>query len=134
MYIKRIEIQNFKGIEDKKFEFNSNFTALIGDNGTGKTSILDAINIAIGTILLKTNSKRKLKLVLKEYTELIKEITYRIIPSNLSLPHFRDDSAILTLAQIINHIPKWLNKTNDGYDTEGASNEFAHRFLQGYSQ
>ena len=57
MYIKRIEIQNYKGIEDKKFEFNSNFTALIGDNGTGKTSILDAINIAIGTILLKTNSK-----------------------------------------------------------------------------
>jgi predicted ATP-binding protein involved in virulence len=57
MYIKRIEIQNFKGIEDKKFEFSSNFTALIGDNGTGKTSILDAINIAMGTILLKTNSK-----------------------------------------------------------------------------
>lgn len=57
MYIKKIEIQNFKGIEDAKFEFDSNFTALIGDNGTGKTSILDAINIAIGTILLKTNSK-----------------------------------------------------------------------------
>jgi predicted ATP-binding protein involved in virulence len=57
MYIKKIEIQNFKGIEDKKFEFQSNFTALIGDNGTGKTSILDSINIAIGTILLKTNSK-----------------------------------------------------------------------------
>ncbi|MBP7319299.1 MAG: AAA family ATPase [Flavobacterium sp.] len=57
MYIKNIEVQNFKGIEDKKFEFNSNFTALIGDNGTGKTSILDSINIAIGTILLKTNSK-----------------------------------------------------------------------------
>lgn len=57
MYIKNIEIQNFKGIENKKFEFNSNFTTLIGDNGTGKSSILDAINIAIGTILLKTNSK-----------------------------------------------------------------------------
>ena len=57
MYIKRIEIQNFKGIEDKKLECNANFTALIGDNGTGKTSILDAIYIAIGTILLKTNSK-----------------------------------------------------------------------------
>ena len=56
MKINNIHIQNFKGIEDKIYRFNPQFTVLIGDNGSGKSSILDAIAIAIGTILLKTNT------------------------------------------------------------------------------
>lgn len=56
MIIKTIHIENFKGIENKDFSFNDRFTVLIGNNGAGKTSILDAISIAIGTILMKTGA------------------------------------------------------------------------------
>ncbi|SHF76577.1 Predicted ATP-binding protein involved in virulence [Flavobacterium fontis] len=56
MKINDIRIINFKGIEDKTFEFNPHFNVLIGDNGAGKTSILDAVSIAMGTILMKSGA------------------------------------------------------------------------------
>lgn len=52
MKIDNIKIRNFKGFEDASFSFDSQFTLLIGDNGTGKTSILDALSFALGTFIL----------------------------------------------------------------------------------
>lgn len=43
MKINKLTIQNFKGFEDEELIFNPQFNVLIGDNGTGKTSILKAI-------------------------------------------------------------------------------------------
>ena len=56
MKIKHIRIQNFKGIVDETYEFNQQFTVMIGDNGSGKSSILDAISIGLGTYLMKTGA------------------------------------------------------------------------------
>lgn len=52
MKIKYINIENFHGFEKVRFEFNERFTVLIGENATGKTTILDAISVAIGGFLL----------------------------------------------------------------------------------
>lgn len=52
MKLEQIDIKNFRGIEQDTFFFNPQFTALIGDNGAGKTTILDAVAFAIGTIFL----------------------------------------------------------------------------------
>ncbi len=43
MYLKKLDLLNFKNIEDKSFEFNSKINCFIGLNGVGKTNILDAI-------------------------------------------------------------------------------------------
>lgn len=56
MKINNIHIVNFKGIKDRSFIFNPHFNVLIGDNGAGKTSILDAVSIAMGTILMKSGA------------------------------------------------------------------------------
>ncbi len=52
MRINQLHIKNFKGFEDRIFEFPEQVTVLIGDNATGKSSILDALAIAAGTYLL----------------------------------------------------------------------------------
>lgn len=52
MKIKSLEIKNFKCFEDLTLEFNPNFNVLIGDNATGKTSILDAASFTVGTYFL----------------------------------------------------------------------------------
>jgi predicted ATP-binding protein involved in virulence len=49
--IDKIRIRNFKGFSDEEFDLNSRFTVFIGDNAKGKTSILDAIAVAIGSFL-----------------------------------------------------------------------------------
>ncbi|MFZ2727050.1 MAG: AAA family ATPase [Methylococcaceae bacterium] len=63
MKINKIIIQNFKGFEYKEFSFNPNMTVLIGDNGQGKTSILDALSFVLGTFFLGVDGvpNRRLK-------------------------------------------------------------------------
>jgi predicted ATP-binding protein involved in virulence len=48
MQINKIEIKNFKLFKDEEFSFNSEFNLLVGINGSGKTSLLRAIAVALG--------------------------------------------------------------------------------------
>jgi predicted ATP-binding protein involved in virulence len=48
MKIDKIEIKNFKLFSEQEFTFNPAFNLLIGINGSGKTSILRAIAVALG--------------------------------------------------------------------------------------
>jgi predicted ATPase len=43
MKVKSLQIKKFKGLKDFNLEFNDDLTVLIGENGTGKTTILDTI-------------------------------------------------------------------------------------------
>ena len=43
MQIEQIEISNFKGIQEEKFAFTPEVNLIIGDNGTGKTTIIKSI-------------------------------------------------------------------------------------------
>ncbi|MEA5467710.1 AAA family ATPase [Spirulina sp. 06S082] len=52
MKIRKLELQNFKCFEQKTFEFSDRFNVLIGDNATGKTAILDALAIGLGSFFL----------------------------------------------------------------------------------
>jgi predicted ATP-binding protein involved in virulence len=51
MWIEKIELENFKCFEKKTIEFSPGFNVIIGDNGTGKTSVLEALKISAGTFL-----------------------------------------------------------------------------------
>jgi len=50
--IDRLIIQNFSGFESREFEFNPHFNLLVGANATGKTSVLDALSVAVGSWFL----------------------------------------------------------------------------------
>lgn len=52
MKINTLIVKNFKGFDNREFTFERNFTVLIGDNATGKTSILDALAVAAGSFFL----------------------------------------------------------------------------------
>lgn len=52
MYIKFIEMTNFRCFERERIEFNPKLTVLIGDNGSGKSSVLEALSIAAGSFFL----------------------------------------------------------------------------------
>ena len=52
MRIDRLTVSNFRKFKEETFEFHPRFTLLIGDNGAGKTAVLDALRIGIGAYLL----------------------------------------------------------------------------------
>lgn len=51
MKIHKFQIKNFKGFANITFALNEQMTIFIGDNAKGKTSVLDALAISIGSFL-----------------------------------------------------------------------------------
>jgi DNA replication and repair protein RecF len=43
MYLKKLSLLNFKNFESKTFEFHDKINCFVGNNGVGKTNVLDAI-------------------------------------------------------------------------------------------
>jgi predicted ATP-binding protein involved in virulence len=52
MRINSIELKNFRNFEAERFNFPSNFTVVIGENGKGKSSLLQGLRVAAATFLL----------------------------------------------------------------------------------
>ena len=48
MYLKQVTIENFRGISEMTLELQPGINLLIGDNGVGKTSVLEAIVAGLG--------------------------------------------------------------------------------------
>lgn len=59
MLIDHLRIKNFKGFAEDEFSFCNNFTVIIGNNGSGKTSVLDALAIAAGCYLIPLGRGQK---------------------------------------------------------------------------
>ena len=52
MKILELTLHNFRGFSEKTLKLSEQFTLLIGDNGTGKTAILDALAVGAGALSL----------------------------------------------------------------------------------
>jgi len=53
MQIKQIVIKNFRGIQDEEINLKCKSAILFGINGSGKTSILYAVNLLFSRIINK---------------------------------------------------------------------------------
>jgi energy-coupling factor transporter ATP-binding protein EcfA2 len=47
MRIEWIEVENFKGFDKRRFEFDEHFTLIVGENGSGKTSLVQALHLVL---------------------------------------------------------------------------------------
>lgn len=49
MRVRKLELHNFRRYEEAFFQFNPHFNVLIGNNGKGKTAVLDALAMLLNT-------------------------------------------------------------------------------------
>lgn len=60
MRIHKIKLHNFRNFGEITFEFPSQFTVVIGENGKGKSSLLQGVRLAAGTFLLGLDEPQRL--------------------------------------------------------------------------
>ena len=52
MYLEKIYIENYKAIEKMDIDLKPGVNLIIGDNGAGKTSVLEGIAVALGGLFV----------------------------------------------------------------------------------
>ncbi len=52
MRIDAIKVRNFRGADVRRWEFSPSINALVGENGRGKTALLDALAVGVGAYFL----------------------------------------------------------------------------------
>lgn len=78
MRIKDITIKDFRGFTDRHFEFDEKLNVVLGNNTTGKTTLLHAVQIALGaflqelTLISGCSRNAKDSDTMKKYSELTK--------------------------------------------------------------
>jgi len=61
LIIEKLKIRNFKGLREQDIEFNELSTTICGENGTGKTTVVDAFN----WLLFEKDSKGRTQFEIK---------------------------------------------------------------------
>ena len=62
MFVKNLKIINFKNHPEKSFDFSSEINCFVGNNGAGKTNILDALHyISMGKSFLGNSDFQNIK-------------------------------------------------------------------------
>ncbi|MBL0385293.1 AAA family ATPase [Tumebacillus sp. ITR2] len=89
MRIERLVLENFRGFERREITFSEQFTVLIGDNGSGKSTILDGLAVALGSFMagiegreirtIQSEEVRQKKIVIGEITTMEPQLPTRVV-------------------------------------------------------
>ena len=60
--ISELRISNFRKFDTYSIDFDQQLTVLVGDNGTGKSTLIDAACVALGTLFHKIEHAKSLPL------------------------------------------------------------------------
>ena len=58
MIVKRVALKNFRGIREMDLEFQPDINVLVGENGAGKSSVLDALAILLSRLVGRIGSSK----------------------------------------------------------------------------
>ena len=62
MFLKKLSLINYKNFESAEFDFDAKLNCLVGDNGRGKTNVLDAVyHLAFGKSYFNPMSSQNIK-------------------------------------------------------------------------
>jgi predicted ATP-binding protein involved in virulence len=120
VFIKELFLKNFRGFKGKTFQFDKRFSVFAGENGSGKTAVLEGLCVALGGWLfgfdgLEGNDKRNI------YKKDIRKISARV--SSALLP--QTPVEVKCKAEVNNSEIEWSRSVDKvgGHTTYGGLSE-----------
>lgn len=80
MRIEKLRLHNFRNFSERVFEFPSLFTVVIGENGKGKSSLLQGLRLAAATFLLGLDEAERLHIQKEDVRRI--DVGKRFAPQN----------------------------------------------------
>lgn len=74
MYLEKVQLKNYKAIEELEIDLTPGINVLIGDNGAGKTSVLEGIAVALGGLFVNVTGVRTKNIVKEDIRVLVNPI------------------------------------------------------------
>jgi len=108
LILESMKIRNFKGIKEQDITFNPTETTICGENGTGKTTVVDAFN----WLLFEKDSKGRTQFEIKTLTE-DGEVIHGLDHSVEAT--FKVDGRTLKLKKIYKEV--WTKRKGDDQET-----------------
>jgi predicted ATP-binding protein involved in virulence len=124
MFIKEIQLENFKCFENSTFQFEKQFTTIIGDNGSGKTALLDGIARGLKIWLSEPIEEQK-----QEVQEDEVRFIYNQSSSKKQLLLQLPLSIRMKIDDIINDVPYQFRSEEVGFKTY--ENNFGIEYMDG---
>lgn len=137
MHLQRVEIQNVRNLQDIQLTFSSNINIFLGENGSGKTSFLEALHIlAVGrsfrSHLIKrvvNHQKQKLSVFGAIVSDDQRRIPVGIEKQNDGDTKIRVANKVITsLAELASLLPLLIINT-DSFDLLTAGPKLRRQFL-----
>lgn len=85
MYIKKVQITNFRNFKNKEIEFNNGVNAIIGHNNAGKSNVIDAVGLVI-------NNDAKRRLTIDDFSKTISLDELKANPPHIEISLFLHES------------------------------------------
>ncbi|SEH04685.1 AAA family ATPase [Candidatus Venteria ishoeyi] len=98
----QLSLKYVKGFQEIDLHFHKRLTVLIGDNGSGKTSIMDALSIILGKILMKFIDQDKSRAIEKNLTYIYSEHEYQNIDETWHNLQYNKEHTAIDLAFNLN--------------------------------
>lgn len=125
MRIDKIQIENFKNFEKLEVEFEKGVNLFVGSNGSGKTSILEAINVALGGFFSSQEQKMQRMIEISESRIVIANGNPKRVPK----------TSITAYSELIgNSWTRNFNSETKNNDTKyvKVAGEYGDKFLQSF--
>lgn len=106
MGVDRIYIENYKGIRSTKVEFHPQINIFIGNNASGKTTLLKAIGIALSNITSKHAGRVSSKELMLKDEDINHKANYSVISAEIS--DFLDQGITIPSDVFRGHVSKEL--------------------------
>lgn len=133
MFIKKLKITNYRCYKDFSISFNPNMNIIVGNNEAGKSTILEAINLAFSGMVNGKNIRNELsesyinKEAVCDYVHKIRN-GYRVIPPHVVIEVYLDAS------NESDEEKHYIAALNGSYNSDGNPNASGFKFSIAFNE